>query len=74
MKHQPSPTAAMTTPPMLGPMIRLAFTIDELRAMALGRSARSSTISTTNAWRPGVSKVLMMPCATWSTRIQATVM
>ena len=61
MKHQPSPTAAMITPPIDGPMIRLPFTIDEFSAMAFGRSARSSTISTTNACRAGVSKALMMP-------------
>src|SRR6478672_2541081 len=35
-KHHPSPTAAITIPPMLGPRIRLTLTIDELRAMALG--------------------------------------
>ena len=42
--------------------------------MALGRSARSSTISTTNACRAGVSNALMIPCATWSSRISRTVM
>ena len=42
-----SPTAAMITPPIDGPITRLRFTIDELSAMALGRSARSPTISTT---------------------------
>ena len=60
-KHQPSPTAAMISPPIDGPMIRLAFTIVELSAMALGRSAGSSTICTTNDWRAGVSNALMMP-------------
>ena len=54
----------MMMPPIDGPMIRLAFTIDELSAMAFGRSARSSTISTTNDWRAGVSKALMIPCTT----------
>ena len=59
----------MITPPMDGPMMRLPFTIDEFSAMAFGRSARSSTISTTNAWRAGVSKALMTPCTICRTRI-----
>ena len=50
---------------MEGPRIRLAFTIDELSAMALGRSARSSIIVTTNAWRAGVSNALITPWHTW---------
>ena len=54
-------------------MIRLPFTIVELSAMALGRCARSSTISTTNDWRAGVSNALMIPWTTCSTRMYATV-
>ena len=56
----------MSTPPIDGPMIRLPLTIDEFSAIAFGRSARSSTISTTNAWRAGVSNALMTPCTTCS--------
>ena len=37
-KHQPSPTAAMSIPPIDGPMMRLPLTIDELSAIAFGRS------------------------------------
>ena len=64
MKHHPSPAAAMITPPTDGPMMRLAFTIDELSAIAFGRSSRSSIICTTNAWRAGVSNALITPCTT----------
>ena len=63
-KHHPSPTAAMSTPAIDGPSRRAPLTIDELSAMALGRSSRSSTISTTNACRAGMSKALMSPCKT----------
>jgi len=52
--------------------MRLAFTIDELRAIALGRSARSSTISTTKACRAGVSKALTTPWKALRRRIQVT--
>ena len=51
----------MSTPAIDGPSRRAPLTIDELSAMALGRSSRASTISTTNAWRAGVSKALMSP-------------
>ena len=67
----------MITPPMLGPRMRLAFTIEELRAMALGRSARSSIISTTKDCRAGVSNELITPCTSCSamtsseTRVEA---
>ncbi len=53
-------------PPMAGPATRLALTIEELSAIALGRSARSSIMVTTNACRAGVSKALMTPWKTWS--------
>ncbi len=73
-KHQPSPTAAMSTPAIDGPRMREALTIEELRAMAFGRSSRSSTISTTKACRAGVSKALISPCTSCSTMISPTVM
>ena len=59
-KHQPSPTAATSTPATAGPMIRAPFIIEELSAIAFMRSSRP-TISTTNAWRIGTSKALMAP-------------
>ena len=68
-KHQPSPKAAISTPPIDGPRMRLPLTIVELRAMALDRCARSSTISTTNDCRAGVSKALMIPWISCRTRM-----
>jgi len=58
---------------MDGPTTRLAVTMDELSAMAFERCERSSTISTTNACRAGVSNALMIPCATWRIRMWVTV-
>ena len=52
----------MSTPAIDGPRSRAPLTIEELRAMALGRSARSSTISTTKACRAGMSNALITPC------------
>ena len=60
-KHHASPTAAITRPATAGPTIRLPLTMDEFSAMAFGKSARSSTICTTNAWRAGVSNALITP-------------
>src|ERR1043165_4448972 len=64
----------MSSPPIDGPMMRVPLTIDELRAIAFGRSRRSSTISLTNACRAGVSNELMTPCTTCSQMICFTVM
>ena len=69
-KHQPSPLTAMIIPASDGPISRATLTMDELIAMAFDRSPRSSTICTMNAWRPGMSKALMMPCMTLRARIQ----
>ena len=55
-------------------MSRAMLTMEELMAMALPRSARSSTICTRKAWRPGMSKALMMPCITLSASTQRMVM
>ena len=74
MKHQPSLVAAMTTPAIDGPSSRATLTIDELSAIALGRSALSSISSLRNACRPGMSNALTIPCATLSPRIHATVL
>ncbi len=50
------------------------LTIDELMAMALPRSRRSSTICTRKAWRPGMSKALMSPWHELSASTQGIVM
>ena len=54
-------------------MRREPFTMDELRAMALGRSSRRSTIWGRKACRAGMSKALTMPWNTLSQRISGTV-
>jgi hypothetical protein len=64
----------MMTPPIDGPSRRAALNIDELSAMALGRSARSSIISTTKACRPGMSKELIRPWKAASSSTSTTVM
>ncbi len=73
-KHQPSLVAAMTTPAIDGPSSRATLTIDELSAIALGRSALSSISSLRNACRPGMSNALTIPWTTLSARIHSTVM
>ena len=60
MKHQPSPTVATRTPATAGPRIRAMLKIDELSAMAFGRSSRL-TISTRKACRAGMSNALTIP-------------
>ncbi len=69
-KHHPSLLAAITSPASDGPTSRAMFTMDELMAMALLRSARSPTICTMKDWRPGMSKALMRPCMMLRARIQ----
>ena len=54
-------------------MMRDALNIVEFSAIALGRSAGSSTISTTNAWRAGVSNALITPWKSCSRMICVTV-
>jgi len=49
------------------------LTMEELMAMALPRSARSSTICTMKDWRPGMSNALMMPWVTLRNRIKGMV-
>jgi len=53
---------------------QISRTMDELMAMAFDRSRLSSTICTMKAWRPGMSKALMMPCMTLSASTQVMVM
>ncbi len=64
----------MSTPAIEGPRSLAALTIDELRAMAFGKSRRSSTISTTNDWRAGMSIALMTPWRACSASTIGTVM
>jgi hypothetical protein len=59
-KHQPSPTAATSSPATAGPTTRAPLNIEELSAMALTRSSRP-TISTTNDCRAGMSNALVTP-------------
>jgi hypothetical protein len=70
----------MSAPAAAGPIRRAALTMDELSAIALGRSARSSTIWTTIDCRAGMSNALMSPwkmlststCQTWMTPVSAS--
>jgi hypothetical protein len=57
----------MITPAAVGPSKRALLTSDELSAMALGRSSRL-TSWTTSDWRAGMSKALTIP------RLKATAM
>ncbi len=59
---------------MAGPISRAPLAIEELMAMALPRSVRSSTIRTRKDWRAGMSKALMKPCTTASAMISPKVM
>ncbi len=61
----------MIIPATAGPSRRAPLTIEELMAMALPRSRRSSTICTRKAWRAGMSKALTRPCTAMSTVISA---
>ncbi len=54
---------------MAGPTSRAVCTIEELSAIALPRSFRSSTISITNAWRAGMSRALMKPWSRFNKKI-----
>ena len=64
----------MITPASDGPISRATFTIDEFSAMALLRSSRCSTISTTKACRAGMSKALISPWKALSQTMSHTVM
>ena len=46
-----------------GPINRAPLNMVEFRAIALPKSARSSTMSITNAWRVGMSKAFTIPNA-----------
>jgi len=64
-----SATAAMMPPAMIGPISRAVFTRNEFSAMALGRSAGSSSIWTMNDWRVGTSNPRTRPVKTLRARI-----
>ena len=59
-KQAAMPTVAMRMPPSAGPMMRDRLKLPELRAMALPRSSRP-TSSTTSAERVGLSTAMKTP-------------
>src|ERR1039457_771773 len=72
-KQVPAPNFSNTMPEMAGPINRAKFTIDELSAMALGKSSLLSIISLTIDCLAGTSKALMVPSRTLNANISATV-
>ncbi len=60
-KQNASLETANSTPAMVGPIIRAALYMPELKAIALGRSCRSGTISGRNDWRIGESMAMITP-------------
>jgi hypothetical protein len=60
-KQGPSPIKAMRTPAIAGPISSAPLKMKEFNAMALGRSLRSSMMSTMKAWRAVISKALTTP-------------
>jgi len=60
-KHVVVPTTSISTPPRAGPRILAVLNMALLSPMALARES-SETISATNAWRVGLSTVVMAPC------------
>ena len=76
-KQVPSPTSLITMPATDGPISRAPLNMKEFSAIAFGRSARSSSISTTNDCRVGMSNPITSPssalrammCHTWITGV-----
>ena len=66
-KHQPTPNAAISTPPSAGPITRPALKSDELSAIAFGSSSRP-TSRKVKAWRFGASKTSAAPPQNASTK------
>ncbi len=60
-KQVASLEAAMSTPAMVGPIMRPPFCIRALKAMAPGRSSRVGTISGVNDCRTGMSTAMITP-------------
>ena len=71
MKQPATPITAIDSPAIAGPIMRAPLKIIEFIAIALGRSSRP-TISTTNAWRPGMSNELTNPLSAASTITYST--
>ena len=71
-KQIPAPSFSSTIPEMAGPISRAKFTIDELRAIAFGKSFLSSTISVTIDCLAGTSNALMVPSTTLHASISQT--
>src|SRR3954453_2643258 len=66
-KHGATPSSAITAPAAAGPMMREEWTMTEFSATAF--TTRSGpTISTTKAWRAGLSTALIAPCTQTSAR------
>ena len=59
-KQMPSPTSAISTPAIVGPMMRAMLNIIELSEIAWRRSSRP-TMSSVMDWRDGMSKELIRP-------------
>ena len=70
-KQAVTPRTPIRIPPMAGPTIRAALNIAEFRPIAFVTSSRP-TISTTNAWRVGMSTALTSPSSAASTRMCQT--
>ena len=79
-KHSASPAKASTTPAIVGPTKRAPLKSIDWSAIAFGRSALLSTISSRNAWRVGVSNAFIVPsrsanastCQTCTTPVQVS--
>ena len=62
-----TPSQAIMSPPRPGPTMRAKLKSDEFKATAFGKSSRP-TISTTKAWRVGISSELVSPSKLARTR------
>ena len=71
-KQVPAPSFSNTIPEIAGPISRAKFAIDELSAIALGRSSFLSTISFTIECLAGTSKALIIPNKTLRESISHT--
>ena len=70
-KHGPTPSSAINVPAAAGPRMREQWTTTEFSATAL-TTRPGPTISTTNAWRAGLSTATIVPrTSTRASTIQA---
>ena len=72
-KQVPAPSFSNTIPEIAGPIIRAKFAMDELSAIALGKSSLLSINSFTIDCLAGESKALIIPSKTLSAKISAIV-